>query len=164
MTQEDDKPKSTKEESNEDKTQQQVNQQIRLTPITPTTQFPMMSTTITQATYTMVDDNPDGPDNYPNKPPPCQSTSQAHYTNFYDAQNLQEEGDHQTVTQLDGVSRNNGSWLDSTGVFWKSWHRAWYRSVCLDLFWFASLHSSCSLDQTTVRCLSLSQSGDKYLG
>ena len=66
--QKDDKSKSTKEEFSEDKTQQQVNQQIRLTSITPTTQFLTMLTTITQAAYIKVDDNPDCPDDYPNRP------------------------------------------------------------------------------------------------
>ena len=66
--QEEEEPKSTKEESSKDKTQQQVNQQIRLTPITPTLQFPTMSTTITQAAYTRVNDDLDSPDDHPSKP------------------------------------------------------------------------------------------------
>ena len=66
--QEEEEPKSTRENSSEDKTQQQVNQQIRLTPITPTLQFPTMSTTITQAAHTKVNDNLDGPDDHPSRP------------------------------------------------------------------------------------------------
>ena len=66
--QEEEEPKSTKEESSEDETQQQVNQQIRLTPITPTLQFPTMSTTITQATYTRVNDDLGNTDDHPGKP------------------------------------------------------------------------------------------------
>ena len=62
------------------------------------------------------------------------------------------------------LSRYNGSWLDLTWVFWYSWHRAWYCSVCLDGFWLASVCSSCSLCQTTCHCWPLSQSGDKYSG
>ena len=66
--QEDNKLKSTKDKSSEDKTQQQVNQQIRFTPITPTTQISTMLTTITQVAYTKVDDDLDNPENHPNKP------------------------------------------------------------------------------------------------
>ena len=66
--QEEEEPKATREESSEDETQQQVNQQIRFTPITPTLQIPTMSTTITQATYTRVNDDLDNPDDHPNKP------------------------------------------------------------------------------------------------
>ena len=62
------------------------------------------------------------------------------------------------------VSRYNGLWLDLTGVCWNSWHRAWYRSVCFDGCQLASMRSSHSLDQTTRRCSSLSQLGDKYSG
>ena len=62
------------------------------------------------------------------------------------------------------MSQNNGLRLDSTWVFWNSWCRAWYHSVCFDGLRLASLRSSCSLDQTTTCCLSLSQSGDKYSG
>ena len=62
------------------------------------------------------------------------------------------------------MSRNNGSWLGSTWVFWYSWRRAWYCSVVFEGFQFASVCKLRSLDQTTRRCSSLSQSGDKYLG
>ena len=68
------------------------------------------------------------------------------------------------VLRFDLMSQNNGSWLGSTWVFWYSWRRVWYRSVCLDGFELASFCSSCSLDQTTCRCSSLSQLGDKYSG
>ena len=66
--QEEEELKSTKEDSSEDKTQQQVNQQIRLTPITPTLRIPTMSTTITPAAYTKVNEDLDGPDDYPSRP------------------------------------------------------------------------------------------------
>ena len=34
--------------------------------------------------------------------PPCLNAFWAHYTNFYDAQDLQEEEGHQAMTQMDG--------------------------------------------------------------
>ena len=66
--QEEEEPKSTREESIKDETQQQVNQQIRLTHFTPTLQFPTMSTTVTQVAYKKVNDDLDGPDDHPSKP------------------------------------------------------------------------------------------------
>ena len=62
------------------------------------------------------------------------------------------------------VSWDNGSWLGSTWVFWYSWCRVWYCSVCFDGLQLASLQCSRSLDQTTPCCVSVSQVGDKYSG
>ena len=45
----------------------------------------------------------------PESPPPCQNASRAHYANFYDAQDLQEEEGHLTTTQTDGdTQEDNG--------------------------------------------------------
>ena len=69
------------------------------------------------------------------------------------------------VVRFDLMSRYNGSWLDPTWdvLGLSSWRRGRYRSFCFDSLarlvrWLSSLF------QTTLRCSSLSQSGDKYLG
>ena len=64
-------------------------------------------------------------------------------------------------TCMHDLSQNNSLRLDLPWVFWNSWHRAWYRLVCLEGLQLASLLCSCSLDQTTLHCSFLSCSGDK---
>ena len=43
----------------------------------------------------------------PASPPPRPNASQDHYANFYDAQDLQEEGGHQATTQTDGNTQED---------------------------------------------------------
>ena len=59
------------------------------------------------------------------------------------------------------LSWDNSSWLGLTWVFWNSWCRAWYCSVCLDDLQLARFQCSCSLNQTTPCLVSVSQDGDK---
>ena len=63
--------------------------------------------------------------------------------------------------RLTCMSRDDGSWLDPTRVDC-SWRRALYRSLISARPRRASLRCSCSLVQTTARCVSLSQTGDRY--
>ena len=67
---------------------------------------------------------------------------------------------------MSSVSRYNGSWLDSTWVMslMSSWRRARTRSFCLESQLARLEHWLSSLAQTTLRCLSLSWWGDRYLG
>ena len=68
------------------------------------------------------------------------------------------------LSMLLSLSQDDGSWLDSTWVTCCSWCRARNCLLTSARLQFASLQCSCSLVQTTARCVFLSQWGDRYSG